>query len=393
MISTGVILAGGFGTRLAPITNLKHKSLVFVGDKTILELQINQLLGLGIERILLLTGHLSNQVESFVSAKYAEVNVKVLESNPNYSPRERILKYRETIGKEFILLYCDNFINNTHTISNLIGTDSPVVFLLNNRQEGNIEIIDDLFVQFHDRQRSIEHRFVELGYTKIISDAFFKTLEQSTSLTNAYEILTRNNRCRFLIQEDKYVSLSNLANYQNNYSENPIILLDRDGIINQKMPQREYVSTIDQFKYIDKNIEALQILSSYGFKFIVITNQPGVSTGSVSSIFLEEIHQKLTSDLRLLGIDVICVYTCVHHWDKNCECRKPKPGMILQAILDFRIPLDSTCYIGDEEKDKQAANAAKIKSVTIATSLQNLEGSFDNLLDAVPYLLNTFKGI
>ena len=393
MISTGVILAGGFGTRLAPITNLKHKSLVFVGDKTILELQINQLLGLGIERILVLTGHLSSQVESFISMKYPETNVKVLESNPNFSPKERILKYRETIGNEFMLLYCDNFINDTHTIKNLIETDSPAVFLLNSRQEGNMEIIDDSFVYFHDKQRSSKHRFVELGYLKINSDVFFKTLEQSISLTNAYEIFTRNNKCRFLVQEDKYVSLSNLEKYKNNYLENPIILLDRDGIINQKMPPREYVCTIDQFKYIDKNIKALQILSSHGFKFIVITNQPGVSTGSVSPIFLQEIHEKLTSDLRLLGVDIICVYTCVHHWDEHCECRKPQPGMILKAIFDFGIPTDSTCYIGDEEKDSQAASAAKIKSVTIANPSQNSEGNFDNLLDAIPYLLNMFKGM
>ena len=348
MVKTAVILAGGFGTRLAPVTNYKHKSLVFFEDKTILELQINQLFELGIEKVFVLTGHMSDQVKTFTSAKFEHRNVTILESSPSFSTRDRLLYYRETIGTKFILLYCDNYVNNLETIHALILTDAPAVFLLNPREEGNIEVTDDQFVKFHDVSRSNEFGFVELGYLKINTDSFFNILKQNSSLTKAYETLTKENKCRYLILESEYLSLSNFKNYQNKNLKRKIILLDRDGIINHKMPHREYVSTMDDFRYIDENIKALQILSSYGFKFIIITNQPGISLRSVSTFFLQKLHEKITNDLCLLGIDIVSIYTCVHHWDDNCDCRKPKPGMIIKAMLDFHILPEDTCYIGDE---------------------------------------------
>jgi D-glycero-D-manno-heptose 1,7-bisphosphate phosphatase len=393
VVKTGVILAGGFGTRLAPVTNFKHKCLVFFEDKTILELQINQLLELGMDRVFILTGHLSNQIKTFTTAKYDERNVIILESSPDFSTRERLLNYRNIIGTEFILLYCDNYVNNLETIQTLLSTDASVVFLLNFRAEGNIEITDDDFVKFHDVGRSNEFNFVELGYLKIKNESFFRILEQNSSLTKAYEILTKESKCRYLIQEIDYLSLSNLQNYLNKNLKKNIILLDRDGIINHKMPHREYVSRMEEFQYIEENIEVLQILSSHGFKFIVITNQPGVSLGSVSSIFLQKLHEKITNDLCLLGIDIISIYTCIHHWEDNCKCRKPKPGMINKAMFDFRILPEDTCYIGDEEKDVQAASAAKIRGISISKSAQKSEHTFESLKNALPYLLNTFKRI
>jgi histidinol-phosphate phosphatase family protein len=393
LVSTAVILAGGFGTRLAPVTNFKHKSLVSVGNIAILELQINQLLKLGISRVLILTGHLGNQIEKFVSTKFSEKNIIVLNSEPSYSTRERLLTFRSHIGDEFLLLYCDNYIDDQELIRNLIEIESPGVFLLNKRKVGNVEVVENSKIRIHDVIRSVQYSFVELGYAKIESSEFFEILSQSNSLTEGYDKFTHQNECKYLIQKKEYVSLSSIDNYKKLKTKYSTLLLDRDGIINYKMPDREYVSNYNEFKYIDSNIQALRKLALDGFKFIIITNQPGVALGSVSKTFLQELHEKIVYDLLLLGIDIIAIYSCIHHWNENCECRKPKPGMLLEAMKTFDLAASETCYIGDEEKDCLAAEAAGIEPVIISNSLELNCLKFNTLFDALPYLQNKLRNL
>jgi D-glycero-D-manno-heptose 1,7-bisphosphate phosphatase len=393
MTNTAVILAGGIGSRLSPITNFKHKSLVCINNQPILELQINQLLQLGIKKIIILTGHLHNQVEAFVVSKFSneKENIFVLNSHANFSPRDRLLKFRNEIGKKFILLYCDNFVEDSDLIKRLISTESPAVFLLNAREEGNIELIDNCYAKYHDLKRSSTYKFVELGYLKIECEDFFPLLSRSKTLNEAYEIITQENKCKFLICNSQYISISNLETYSNSTRNSKIILIDRDGVINHKMAPREYVSQKSEFEYIDENIYALKTLSEEGFRFIVITNQPGVATGAFEITFLETLHKQMVLDLLLQGIDIISVYTCTHHWDENCLCRKPKPGMLLNAIQDFNISPADTCYVGDEEKDQTAADLAGVESIIISSTFKAKTIQFNTLTEAVPYIQNKFK--
>jgi D-glycero-D-manno-heptose 1,7-bisphosphate phosphatase len=157
------------------------------------------------------------------------------------------------------------------------------------------------------------------------------------------------------------------------------------------MAPREYVSQKSEFEYIDENIYALKTLSEEGFRFIVITNQPGVATGAFEITFLETLHKQMVLDLLLQGIDIISVYTCTHHWDENCLCRKPKPGMLLNAIQDFNISPADTCYVGDEEKDQTAADLAGVESIIISSTFKAKTIQFNTLTDAVPYIQNNFK--
>ena len=390
LINTAVILAGGFGTRLTPVTNFKHKSLVSVGNVAILELQINQLFRLGIKRILVLTGHLGDQVEKFVITKFPKKNIIILNSNPSFSTRKRLLTFRSKIGDEFLLLYCDNYIDDMEMIQNLIQIEAPAVFLLNKRDVGNVEIAENSKIRIHDEIRSAKYRFVELGYVKVNSGKFFELLSESNSLTECYDKFTDQNECKFVVQESNYVSLSTIDNYKKLNTKSNTLLLDRDGIINYKMPDREYVSNFNEFKYIESNLQALKNLSMHGFKFVIITNQPGVALGSVSKTFLQGLHEKIVYDLLLLGIDIIAVFSCIHHWNEDCQCRKPKPGMLLNAMEVFDLAASETCYIGDEEKDRMAAEAAGVEPVIISNSLKVNCAQFNTLFDALPYLLNKF---
>ena len=99
-------------------------------------------------------------------------------------------------------------------------------------------------------------------------------------------------------------------------------------------------------------------LSSQGFSFIVITNQAGIGRGITKLKNLNEIHNKMIRKLSAHGIKILKVYFCPHDWKKECECRKPKPGMLFKASKEFFFRLDKTFFIGDDPRDIEAAERA-----------------------------------
>ena len=109
-----------------------------------------------------------------------------------------------------------------------------------------------------------------------------------------------------------------------------IIFLDRDGVINKKMPDGDYVKNWAEFEFIPQAIEALKFLSDNGYKIFVITNQRGVARGLMTKQNMEEIHSNMEAELRKRGINIEGIYYCAHNIEDNCECRKPKPGLILR---------------------------------------------------------------
>ena len=129
------------------------------------------------------------------------------------------------------------------------------------------------------------------------------------------------------------------------------------------MEKRKYLTSLEMLSYEDGNLEILSKLGKEGFSFIVATNQPGVAIGNVTESFLIGLHQKITNDLRLRGVNILSFYVCKHHWNDLCECRKPKPGMLNQAIKDFNLTKKCLIFIGDEKTDMQAAIAANITGI------------------------------
>jgi D-glycero-D-manno-heptose 1,7-bisphosphate phosphatase len=160
------------------------------------------------------------------------------------------------------------------------------------------------------------------------------------------------------------------------------LLIDRDGILNHSMPPRQYLSKWEEYTPLEENINTMSTTLSNGTDFIVITNQPGISTGEVSPEFLDALHSRIIVELLLRGVSLIGLYICPHHWDDECECRKPKPGMLNQAISDYRLDRDRIVYIGDELKDLEAAKGAGIFGVRIANDAG--EYTYPSMNEAAP---------
>ena len=179
------------------------------------------------------------------------------------------------------------------------------------------------------------------------------------------------------------------------------VFLDRDGVLNElKYNERELLwdspYTLDDFHWLPGVPEAIRQLNQLGLKTIVVSNQPGVAKGKCAIGFLETLTQQITTDLKKIGAWLDGIYYCLHHpegsvleYRMDCDCRKPKSGLLLKASQQHNIDLSSSYMIGDRFIDIQAGQAAGCKSIFVespATNRYNLSeyiDSFPNLPQAV----------
>ncbi|MYB63558.1 D-glycero-beta-D-manno-heptose 1,7-bisphosphate 7-phosphatase [Candidatus Poribacteria bacterium] len=135
------------------------------------------------------------------------------------------------------------------------------------------------------------------------------------------------------------------------------VFLDRDGVINENHLNRGYVCTWSDFVFINNSLEAISILSQNGFRIYIVTNQSGIARGFFTEKQLSETHARMIDAIQYAGGHIEKIYYCPHHPDDDCECRKPKPGMLHQAAKDNNIDLSVTYFIGDSSTDIEAAAA------------------------------------
>lgn len=378
-----MIVAGGAGERLRPLTNAIPKALATVDGVPMLLHQISQLEELGVSEVVVLAGYRSDMIQAYVEGVFTEPNIAItcIASPAEYSPAERILESKSVLGHNFLLLYCDNLVTDLEAIRNVIKSTNSLTFLLEKRKVGNVSI--DGSVRYSPT-RTAENPYVELGYLHINTHSFFDVLEKLNSLPETLQEISENHTCAAYVTRTDLKSTSTIERFITLRSSRATILLDRDGILNQSMPPRRYVSTVEEYAPHEENINTISKQLSSKTDFIIITNQPGISTGEVSPDFLDKLHSRMIVELLLAGVSIIGLYFCPHHWDDHCECRKPKPGMLNRAISDYALDSDRIVYIGDEPKDLEAAIRAGIAGVRIANS--EGEHTYSSIRDAVFYI-------
>lgn len=128
-----------------------------------------------------------------------------------------------------------------------------------------------------------------------------------------------------------------------------VIFLDRDGVVNRDSP--DYIKSWDEFEFLPGSLEALRLLTQSGYHLILITNQSVINRGMVPQRVLDHTHSRLQEAVAEAGGRIQDIFFCPHRPDENCDCRKPKPGMILQAQKRYGIDLAASVMIGDNAKD------------------------------------------
>lgn len=144
-----------------------------------------------------------------------------------------------------------------------------------------------------------------------------------------------------------------------------VIFLDRDGVINKPAPPHDYIKSWEEFEFLPGAIEGLKILYDLGYKLVIVTNQRGIARGMLSWDKLNEIHNKMQEVLKENGVIIDHIFVCPHDENDNCDCRKPKDGLLRKIEEYYEVDKENSYMIGDLESDIEAGKVYGVKTVYI----------------------------
>lgn len=149
------------------------------------------------------------------------------------------------------------------------------------------------------------------------------------------------------------------------------VFLDRDGTLNEEV---DYLASPEDFRLLPGVVDGLGELAGAGFALVVVTNQSGIARGILDEDTLRRIHETMRAELRAAGLEIDAVHACPHHpeigapyFRADCTCRKPRPGMLLEAAARHDLDLERSFSIGDSLRDLQAARAVHATPVLVRT--------------------------
>lgn len=410
-----VIQAGGKGTRISEITgDVIPKPMLEISGYPILYHQMMNLKKNGITDITVIIGHLGNVIKDyFGDGKQFGLNISYVEEDPQkpLGTAGSLYFLKDKLKENFVFLLADVFIDidfekmeQYHIANNADVTllthpnghpfDSDLVV-----EEGGVVKAFDY--KSNDRTTYNYKNLVNAG-VMIFSPSVFKYLTELRKYNYEKDIIAP------LINDGKVVSYksseyakdmgtperyrrvqedynSGICDAKNLANKQKAIFLDRDGTIN------EYVGFLrkeEDFRLIPGVSEAIKKINNSGYLAIVVTNQPVIARGEVTEEELEEIHKKMETLLGLDGAYIDDIYYCPHHPDKGfegeipklkieCDCRKPKTGMLEKAAREHNIDLSSSIMIGDSTLDIKMAENAGMQSVLLKTGQKGEDGKYE----------------
>ena len=410
-----VIMAGGRGTRIASVANDVPKPMINICGKPILEHQIDNLKACGLTDIILVIGYLGEKIKDYFGdgSRFGVCIEYFIEDHP-LGTAGALFKMPQ-LTEDFLLLCGDVIIDvdfnrfiafhkekkawaslvahpNGHPYdSSLLVTEIEAPKMAGGMPVGTHRVI--CWMAKEDERLYYKNR-VNAGIELISPELLKETmknfvprhpetpdkidLDRDVLKTNigsgriyAYDtpeyVKDMGTPDRFFEAENDIktgkVHAHNLKNRQK------AIFLDRDGTINKMVG---FVTRPEQFELLPDVAKAIKAINKSGYLAIVITNQPVIARGDCTFEQLQTIHNKMETELGKEGAFVDAIYVCPHHTDKgfsgerpeykcDCDCRKPKPGLLLQAAKDFNIDLSQSYMIGDSDRDVEAGENAGVK--------------------------------
>jgi histidinol-phosphate phosphatase family protein len=389
-----VILAGGRGTRMRPLTDSRPKAMVEFHGKPFLEYLIEMLRAQGFERVLLLLGYLPDVIQDhFGDGRRWGLEIDYSVSAPDDLTVRRVRLARERIEPTFLLMYCDNYwpMRMDRMWDHYQAIGAPAMVTVYGNKDGyrpgkDSVIVDrDGFLRVFDRERVTPGLSgVEISYA-ILDASVLELLPEHDELFEQalYPRLAERRQLSAFVTDHRYYSVGSLERLpvmERFLARRPAVILDRDGVLNRRAARAEYVTRPEDLEWLPGAREALRLLRDRGYTVLVVSNQAGIARGAMSTADLEAVHHRLRADAAAAGGRIDRIYHCPHGWDESCECRKPAPGMLFQAQRDFDLDLTRTPFIGDDERDRQAADAAGCPPVLVSER--------HPLIDAVQALLS-----
>jgi histidinol-phosphate phosphatase family protein len=291
-----------------------------------------------------------------------------------------------------MLVYCDNYwpIDRARHWQRYQQIGAPAMVTIYANHDGysrdNVRVDADGRVRVFDRSRTAPNLSgVEISYAILQRDLLDELPPDGDELVEQalYPHLAAEGRLGAVVSEHRYYSVGSMHRLpltEAFFTGPPTVIVDRDGVLNERPPRAEYVRHPDEFRWLDGAREALARFHEHGYRVLVVTNQAGINRGAMSSEDLDAVHRRMVEDAERAGGAIGAIYHCPHDWEEGCSCRKPKPGMLFQAQHDLQLDLTRTPYIGDDERDAEAAHAANMPYLAVDAD--------HSLLDWAHQLLN-----
>jgi histidinol-phosphate phosphatase family protein len=372
-----VILAGGRGTRLAPLTDSRPKPMIEFHGRPFLEYLIEFLRDQGFRRVLLLLGYLPEVIrDHFGDGSRFGVEIAYSVTDVGNDTGRRLYLARPQIEPCFLLAYCDNYcpVDIEAMWQRFQASGAPAMVTVYANEDGftrdNLRVDDDGFVAIYDKSRAAPGlKGVDIGFILVRRELLDLLPNANISFEAVvYPELVKRHGLLAHVTRHRYYSVGNLgrlAETEAFLARRPTVILDRDGVLNRRMPKAQYVRDWSEWAWLPGVLEGLRRLKQAGWRVVVVTNQAGIARGAMTEAQLAAIHDRMRAEVAAAGGEIAAIYRCPHGWDDGCDCRKPKPGMLFQAQRDLRLDLSRTPFLGDDERDGQAAAAAGCPFVMI----------------------------
>ncbi|MBP3441265.1 MAG: HAD-IIIA family hydrolase [Clostridia bacterium] len=416
-----VIMAGGFGKRLAGFYSDRPKPMVEICGKPVLEYQIENLRHSGITDIIIVVHHMKESIINyFGDGSYFGVKISYYEEKTPLGTAGALFRIKEQLSENFLLINGDLIFSvdfgrmiDFHIKNKALATlfvhpnshpyDSELVVCDENnivtdwfKCDGYGNYKNRVNAGIHILSREILYLTHGEGKLNLRADVIEPII--STGRVYAYSSaeyvkdMGTADRLRHVTADVE----NNIVSARRADKKQKVIFLDRDGTINK---YKGYITSPKQLELINGAADAIRKINRSGYLAIIITNQPSIAMGRMSYAVLDEIHAKLDSLLGENGAYIDALYFCPHHPDKGftgektelkikCDCRKPSGGMIRKAAEDYNIDLSKSFMVGDSEKDVLAGLDAGCTPVFLtggcdgSTDIPNIR-KYKNLADFI----------
>ena len=395
-----VIMAGGKGTRVASLACDIPKPMIPVSGKPILEHQINCLKNNGLCDILIVVGHLSDSITNyFGDGSRFGCRINYYKETEPLGTAGALYKIKSLVdhkNEDFILINGDIIFdidfNRMITFHKEHKAWASLAIHPNNHPFDSALIVCDYNNQITawlnkedtiSREQTYYKNLVNAGIHILSPDLLRNCPQDKIKIDLDRDILKKMIHCGHIFgyttpeyikdmgTPERFVQVSEaiekgIVKNKNLSVKQKCVFLDRDGTINVL---NDFITKPEDFILIDGAAEAIKTINDSGFLAIVITNQPVIARGDIDFQTLDLIHNKMETDLGKQGAFIDDLFFCPHHPDMgfdgerleykiDCDCRKPKPGMIFKAAQKYNIDLANSYMVGDHNRDIEAGAAA-----------------------------------
>lgn len=375
-----IILAGGFGTRLAHVVPDVCKPMAPVADRPFLRYVFDQLDAAGFGHVVVADGYRREQIESYFMGTYRGLQI-------DYSPEEEPLFTGGAVKKALRL--CSNdyvFVLNGDTwfdvdFAALEATAErckPTAVLAAKRmwnfdRYGTLDVAQDGIVRAFNEKRPCAEGLINGGVYLLRRDALNFMPTKFSLETDFFEKVVGNGALSALECCGSFIDIGVPADYERAQGmfegrssvSCRLAMFDRDGTINVDIG---HLHEPEKIKLIPQTVKAMRrYAEDPEWKIAVVTNQAGIAKGLYGVREMRETNDALERMLQHFGVGIDAWYYCPHHpnYTGECECRKPKPGMLLRAMRDFYARPENCVMYGDTEKDRLAAESAGVRFIAV----------------------------